>query len=137
LKGEFVMDMHTLENVDIEDEQSARDLVNHLKSDDFFSVKKFAEASFAIVKVAPTFRYPQQNEYEVTGLLTIRGITHPISFPAIIKNENGVINADAKITIDRTRWGVNYQSKSIFASLKDGIIADEVIIILRLVFDNC
>ena len=90
-----------------------------------------------LTKVKPTFKYPQENQYEVTGQLTIRGITHSINFPAIIKNENGVIKADAKIAIDRTKWGVNFQSKSICASLKDGIIADEVIIILRLVFDNC
>ena len=137
LKGEFVLNMHTLENADIEDEQSAKDLVNHLKSDDFFSVNKFPEASFELTKTARAFKYARENEYEITGLLTIRGITHPISFPANIKIENGVIKADARITIDRTRWGVNYQSKSIFASLKDGIIADEIIIVLRVVFDNC
>src|SRR5688572_18455523 len=62
LNGEFVMDMHSLENTDIEDEQSVSDLVSHLKSDDFFSVKKFAEASFVLTKVATTFQYSQQNK---------------------------------------------------------------------------
>lgn len=137
-KGEFVLDMHTLHNTDIDDKKAAQDLVEHLKSDDFFSVSSFPTASFVITEVVSALKFPQVNEYKVTGKLTIKGITHTISFPAIITKKDGaIIAASATVVIDRTLWQVNYQSGSVFALLKDGIIADEIIITLKLVFDGC
>ncbi len=134
-KGEFVVDMSSIKNKDIEDDQSAKDLEDHLKADDFFSVEKFPKATFAILYMTPTFIFgPKQNKYTVTGLLTIKGITHTISFPAVVVQEKGEVRVNADISIDRTKWNINYQSKSVFASLKDGVISDEVTIHVKLVF---
>jgi polyisoprenoid-binding protein YceI len=134
-KGEFVLDMNTIKNTDIEKPESAKDLEDHLKADDFFSVEKFPKATFAILYMTPTFVFgPKQNKYTVTGLLNIKGITHTISFPAVVTQEKGEVRVDADISIDRTKWNVNYQSKSVFASLKDGIISDEITIRVKLFF---
>ncbi|MCK7538706.1 MAG: YceI family protein [Marinilabiliales bacterium] len=39
--GEFLVDMTTIKNTDIEDEKMNGMLVGHLKSDDFFGVEKY------------------------------------------------------------------------------------------------
>lgn len=136
-KGEFVLDMHSIRNVDIRDEQAARDLEAHLKDDDFFSVSKFPTATFVITSVTPLLAFPQQDRFLVKGKLTMKGITHALEFPATLTREGNSIRAAAKVTINRTWWDVNYQSKAIFASLKDGIISDYVDITLQLFFDGC
>lgn len=134
LKGEFVLDMASIRNTDIENQQGARDLESHLKSDDFFSVEKFPKASFTLLTVLPSLLSPNQNQYMVSGLVTIKGVMHEVSFPARFTQKEGVLEAKATFTIDRTRWGVNYQSKSVFGVLQDGIISDEITITLHLVF---
>lgn len=136
VKGEFVIDMQSIKNTDIDDKQGAKDLEDHLKSDDFFSAEKFPKATFVMVAVTKAFIFPQEaNQYNVSGLLTIKGITHPVNFLATIPNEKGELTA--KVTIDRTKWGINYQSKSIFGTLKDGIISDDITITIRLKMDGC
>lgn len=137
MKGEFVLDMNLMESTDLSDAQSAKDLVDHLKSDDFFSVSKFPTASFVITSITPAFKFPEKNEYTVTGALIIKGIKQVISFPALITKQNQELTAKATLTIDRTKWGITYQSKSVFGALQDGIISDILTIHLHLVFDGC
>lgn len=134
-QGEFVLDMKSIHNTDIPNENSANDLEAHLKSEDFFDVEKYPQASFVILNSTPSFLYPDANQYMINGLVTIKGITHAVSFPAKLIMKNGVLEADATFTIDRTKWGINYQSKSVFASLQDGIISDEISISLHIVFE--
>jgi polyisoprenoid-binding protein YceI len=47
----------------------------HLKSDDFLNIEQFPELSFASTKIAHT----DGNDFTLTGDLTIRGTTHPVS----------------------------------------------------------
>lgn len=134
-QGEFVLDMKSIHNTDIPNANSASDLETHLKSEDFFDVGKYPQASFVILNSTPSFLYPDANQYMINGLITIKGITHAVNFPAKLTMKNGVLEADATFTIDRTKWGINYQSKSVFASLQDGIISDEISISLHIVFE--
>jgi len=77
------------------------------------------------------------NSQQVTGDLTIRGITHEISFPAQITMDDQMIHAKTEeIVLDRTLWEVNYKSKSVFAELKDSFIKDEMIIKLDIHFNR-
>ena len=57
------MDMTSITCADITDEKSNRRLVDHLKSEDFFSVVRFPTSKFVITKVEPK----STNEYTVTG----------------------------------------------------------------------
>src|SRR5260221_4142267 len=61
-------------SVDTRDER--RD--GHLKSPDFFDVEKYPTLTFKSTKV----EHVGGNEYNVTGDLTIRGETHPVTFKA-------------------------------------------------------
>lgn len=137
VQGDFVIDMNTIRNTDIKQESGARDLENHLKDDDFFSVAKYPRASLSILKVTPEASVGAEKKVKVTARLTIKGISHQVVFPATVSNDKDGFRIKADLTIDRTKWGVNYQSKSVFGNLKDGIISDDVQISVDLSFVGC
>jgi polyisoprenoid-binding protein YceI len=102
--GEFVMDMNTISNSDLTNAKDNAKLVNHLKSDDFFNVKKFPEAKLVIKGSEPS-----ASGLKVTADLTIRGITKTITFDATLKEvENEKVLANATIIVQRTDFQVMY-----------------------------
>jgi polyisoprenoid-binding protein YceI len=108
----------------ITDERHGSDnnLVNHLKAVDFFDVKKFPISTFSITKVVTV----HDENIEVTGNLTIKGITHAVTFPANIEVKNGIVNANGKVIIDRTKWDVRYNSGKFYDNLADETISDNI-----------
>ena len=48
--GSFEMDMNSIENTDLENQEYNQKLVGHLKSDDFFGVESHPKASLVITK---------------------------------------------------------------------------------------
>lgn len=123
--GEFVMDMTSLENTDLEGEYKQK-LEGHLKSDDFFAVEKFPTAGLVFTKVKSTGK----NAYEVTADLTIKDNTESITFEMSIYGSK----ATANLKIDRTDYGVKYGSVSFFDDLKDKAIYDEFDLVSDLEF---
>jgi polyisoprenoid-binding protein YceI len=118
--GTFEVDMNTIAD---KDHGSENNLVRHLKSTDFFEVEKFPIAVFAVTMVVPT----TESILIVTGNLTIKGITHAVTFPAKIEIKDGVIMATGNLAIDRTQWDVRYKSgKFGFNLVADEIIADDI-----------
>lgn len=136
-KGLIIFDMNSIQNTDMPANDGGTDLVNHLKSDDFFSVKQFPHATLEITSMVPLFPFFQVSKYSVTGNLTIKGVTHTIVFPAIVKDTDKGPQFEGTITIDRTRWGINYKSQSIISTVKNGIIANEINITFKLMFNGC
>lgn len=137
-KGEMIVEKHQLVGGTVEvDMNSIADkihgsdngLVNHLKDPDFFDVKKFPIASFAITRVAPA----DAGNITVTGSLTIKGITHEISFPARADVKDKVLNANGKVTIDRTLWDVRYNSGKFYDNLADEAISDDIELDMKIV----
>lgn len=123
--GEFVMDMNTIVVTDLEGEYKTK-LENHLNDDDFFGVNKFATSKLVITKVEPK----TGNEYEVTGDLTIKGKTEPVTFNMLV--EEGTANA--KVIIDRTKYGIRYGSGSFFSNLGDNTINNNFVLDVNLKF---
>lgn len=119
--GTVVMDMKSLTVEDVKDADMNGKLTNHLKSDDFFSVEKFPQAKLVITSVAPK----SGNDYTVSGDLTIKGITKPVSFPATITTDGKKITAVSKVTIDRTKYDIKFRSTNFFENLGDKAIMDE------------
>lgn len=136
-QGEFVLDMNSIKNIDIKPESSAKDLEDHLKSEDFFAVAKYPRANFSILKIIPESKTGDVQQVNVTGLLTLKRITNMITFPATITRKGEAVNIKAEIAIDRTKWDIIYNSKTIFSNLKDGFISDEIKIVVDLKFDGC
>lgn len=116
--GEFEMDMKSITNHDMKaDPENKGKLEGHLKSDDFFAADKFPTSKFSITKID----YKADNKIEVSGNLTLKGITKNITFNAdITQNTAETIAATADFNINRKDWGVVYEG------MKDDLIADEI-----------
>lgn len=131
LKGELVIEKGQLVGGTVEVDMNTiaddfhrknNKLVSHLKSADFLDVEKFPISTFAITKVAS----PNEGNVNVTGDLTIKGITHAVIFPAKIEVKDGVVHANGKVSIDRTQWDVRYRSGTFYSDLADSAISDSV-----------
>jgi polyisoprenoid-binding protein YceI len=124
VEGAFIIDMTSIKNTDIEDEEYRTKLEKHLKDDDFFGVEKYSEARLVITKViAPK---TEGENYQITADLTIKGITHSINFSSEVKINNDAFLATSTIKFDRTKWDIKYNSGSFFDDLGDYMILDEV-----------
>ncbi len=118
--GEFVIDMKSISNTDMEAGNGKEKLEKHLKDVDFFDVEKFPTAKFQITSSETT-----DGKLQVTGNLTLRGTTKSITIPATITEAEGIATFKSDIfSIDRTDFGVTYSSKKFDAALKDKFIND-------------
>jgi polyisoprenoid-binding protein YceI len=119
--GSFAVDLNTITCTDMEGEYAAK-LVGHLKSDDFLGVASSPTATFVITKAIPQ---DSKGNYKILGNLTIKGITKEVKFFANVAENNGMVNAAGKITIDRSEFNMRYGSGSFFDGLGDKTIYDE------------
>jgi polyisoprenoid-binding protein YceI len=122
--GNFTIDLKTIKALDITDPGYNQKFIGHITSGDFFEIEKFPTASFVITKVAGN---------QVTGNLTVKGITKSITFPAEIAVKGGKVTAKANITIDRTDFNIKYGSKKFFDSIGDKAIYDDFSLTISLV----
>jgi polyisoprenoid-binding protein YceI len=113
--GEFVIDMNSMTNLDMDKEDAKASLIDHLKDPDFFDVAKYPEAKLVFTKV----EYHNATEMKIYADLTIKGNTQNISFQAKADFEKQQLTT--KFKIDRMRWNVSYNSK-----LRDGAISDAI-----------
>ncbi|WP_378177154.1 YceI family protein [Aquimarina sp. SS2-1] len=125
--GSFVIDMTSINVTDLEGDDKAG-LEGHLKGegegkeDHFFNVAKFPTASFEVTGISE-----KDGKSMVEGNLTIKGIKKNISFPASTSVEGDTMTLTSEVfTINRTEWGVNYGSKSVFENLGDKFINDDI-----------
>ena len=127
--GTVVIDMNSIE---VKDEGMAEDkrtsLENHLKGTvegketDFFNVKEYPTATFEITGVTE-----ENGQKMLQGNLTLKDETKNIQFPVNANiGENEISLESETFTIDRTDWGVNYGSKSVFDNLGDNFISDNM-----------
>jgi polyisoprenoid-binding protein YceI len=129
--GYFELDMNTITITDKKDTSSDNGLVSHLKDPDFFDVKKYPRGTFQLTKA---IKVSNDSSYYITGQLTLRDITQEIHFPATIVRNGKDIVATASLTIDRTKWGITYQSGSVFGLVKNELLEDRVPVSLALRF---
>jgi len=126
--GGFTANMNTIKTMDNGKPNAGLD--KHLKADDFFGVEKNPASSFVIKKVVGNGA-----TVNVTGDLTVKGVTNSITFPAtLVWNADKTVSATAeKIEIDRTKYGIQYRSKSIFSDIGDKMIEDSFTLSVKLV----
>lgn len=121
------IDMSTIVVTDIEDAETNAKLTGHLNSPDFFSTEEhpvgtFKSTSFTAISGAKD----REANYTVKGVLTLKGISHDIEFPAFVAVKDQGIVANGKITIDRSKWDIKYGSASFFEGLGDKVIYDDI-----------
>ncbi len=98
---------------------------NHLKSADFFDVENHKDITFKSV----SFKKKDDDEYELTGVLTIKGVSNNVTldveFGGINKDPWGNEKAGLSINgkLNRKNWGLNWN-----AALEAGgvLVSEEV-----------
>lgn len=126
--------MNTITVEDITDEESNQKLTAHLSSADFFDVKKYATSKFEITGVEKLQEVDAEgNNYKIMGNLTIKDITKNITIPANVSMDENQFTAEAKFSIDRTEWNIQYGSGKFFKGLGDKMINDAIDFELNLV----
>lgn len=117
--GSFVLDMNSLTSTDQTGEYLQK-LNNHLKTADFFDVEKYPTATYTITSVKKNSN--KDYNFVVNGNLTVKGKTNPVSFPAKITSNNGVITLESdKFSFDRQKFDVAYKS-----TMQDILVKDVV-----------
>lgn len=132
--GKFSIDMNSITDLDLEGEMKTN-LENHLKGTvegkevDFFDVNKYPFSEFQLTGITE-----KEGKTMVSGNLTMKDKTHNIEFPAeVTVGDIDLTIKSEPFTIDRTLWGVNYGSKSIFDNLGDKFIDDDIELVVTLV----
>ena len=114
------VEMGSITVADIKDPESNSDLVNHLKSSDFFDVEKFAMAKLSISNSYPI----GDNKYEFEGNLTIKNISNKVTGTYAVSK--GMIAG--AVEFDRSKYDIKFRSASFFDDLGDKMIYDDVLI---------
>jgi len=120
--GNFIIDMNSITNRDVENAEYNAKLVGHLKNADFFDVEKHPFSVFTITSVED-----KDGKTMVKGNLSIKGIKKNIEFPATIATDGDAVSFTSDVfSIDRTEWGIEYSSGKLAETLKDKIINDNI-----------
>ena len=128
ITGTFLIDMTSITVTDLEAGDGKESLEGHLKGmaegkeDHFFNVAKYPTAAFEVTGVTE-----KDGKKMMQGNLTMRDQKKNIEFPVSysVDGENMTLTSEP-FTIDRTDWGVNYGSKSVFDNLGDKFISDDI-----------
>jgi polyisoprenoid-binding protein YceI len=107
---------------------------NHLRSPDFLGAEQFPTLGFRSTGIEPA-----GNGYAITGDLTIRGVTRPVTLQAeflgAVRNMQGVRHAgfEASTKIKRSDWGLTWN-----VGLESGgwLVSDEITIELEVAADE-
>jgi len=85
---------------------------NHLRSNDFFDMDTYPEIRFVSTAVEPS----GGETYRVTGDLTIKGTTKPVSFDLEFTGAardpfgNDRVGFEGSVVVNRKEWGVNWNA---------------------------
>ena len=113
----------TVENFP-EGAEETEKLRGHLLSGDFFEVEKYPTSKFVVTSVQPT-----SGEYnsKVTGNLTILDKTKSITFSANINVTDSQVTIQSEdFVVDRTDWGLTYNTEGTAGVPVDYLISDDV-----------
>lgn len=116
--GEFEVDLNSLTVTDLEGEW-AQKFLGHMKSGDFFEVEKYPTSKLKITSVKGK---------TITGDLTIKDKTHPITFD-YDKNGGAFVGS---FKFDRTKYGMIYNSGNFFKDLGDKLVHNDVLVNFKL-----
>lgn len=119
--GNFTIDTTSIKILDITDPATNAQFAGHLFSADFFATDKYPEASFTITRIDAK----EAGKPVITGDLTIKDITHPVSFPATVVINGNTLTAVGKTRIDRTLYDMKFRSGNFFTNLGDTLIYNE------------
>lgn len=88
-------------------------LTTHLKSPDFFEVRRHPSAKFESTKIENGSAGTQ-----ITGNLTLHGVTKEITIPAKVEVTDSGLNLKSEFTINRLDFGINYDPAKVENQVK-------------------
>jgi len=100
----------TIQAASIDTRNAQRDA--HLRSNDFLAMDTYPEITF----VSTAFRPTGESTFDLTGDLTIRGVTRPVTVPFTYEGAvtdpfgNRRLGFEGAVTINRKDWGVNWNA---------------------------
>ena len=100
----------TIKAASIDTRNADRDA--HLRSNDFFDMDTYPEITFVSTQVDKV----DGENYNVTGDLTIKGVTKPVTIdfelsgPVVDPWGNTRLGLDGKTVVNRKDWGVNWNT---------------------------
>ncbi|GGG56997.1 YceI family protein [Bizionia arctica] len=121
--GTFLIDMTSINVSDIPvDDKNHAKLLGHLKSPDFFDVEQYPTSGFEVTKVETV-----DGKTMLSGNLKLKNVENNITIPVTISQdgESATITSET-FTINRSKWNVQYGSKSFFDNLGDKFINDDI-----------
>lgn len=131
--GEFMVDMHSINTLDLNEEQGKNYLNIHLKSEDFFLSKLFPETIYRFYNIQSVVTpYQTDTNYIFDGELTIKGISRKQKINVLISKIDNILILNARVEIDRTKWGIIYGSTKFFKFLGMHKVFDAISIDMRL-----
>jgi len=119
LELRIIIDMKSLDHEN-------NDLKSHLRNEDFFEVNTFTTATFELLKPIII----TNNTAILVGNMTIKNITKEEIIKAKISNKS----LSFSHIMNRTIYGIKFNSPSFFKKIKENAIADEFILEGRLIF---
>lgn len=130
--GKLKLNMNEITCTDLSDAESNANLLNHLRSADFFNTSQFPDANFEVTSVKAQ-KDAKGNTHLISGKLTIKGITKDVSFPATVSGKDGQATVKGELIVDRSQFDVRYGSETFFGELGDKAIDNNITIVFNLV----
>jgi polyisoprenoid-binding protein YceI len=78
-------------------------LTTHLKSADFFEVRQHPAAKFTSTKITAS-----EGKSQITGNLTLHGVTKELTFPAAVQIGERGLTLSSEFSIDRSDFGMTF-----------------------------
>jgi polyisoprenoid-binding protein YceI len=113
----------TIDAASIDTRNAQRD--EHLRSNDFLAMQEYPQITFSSTAIRPL----DDTTFEVTGDLTIKGVTNPITIPFTFEGAakdpfgNLRVGLEGSVTINRKDYGITWN-----AALETGgvLVSDKV-----------
>lgn len=134
-KGMVIIENDTIKKLEVEIDMKSlhhdnKDLKNHLKNKDFFEVKKFEKATFTLTNPAKIIN----GKANLEGNMMIKNKLHKEIITIQLINDK-TITLSFETELDRTKYGVKFNSPSFFKKMKENAIADNFVLKSTLIFN--
>ncbi len=127
--GNFVVNMDSLKDLDIDYMLMRKTLHNTLKSAFFFDVANFPTAEFILDYAEPL----GNNYFEVSGDLRVKDIVNCIHFKSKITFDEKTFSAVSDtFDVDRTQYGITIYSPNEAANDQSVVVSDEIHFVVHL-----
>jgi polyisoprenoid-binding protein YceI len=129
ISARFTIDMTSIANEDLTDAGLNAMLLAHLATTDFFDTAHHSTAEFTTTTAQPIANATEGTpNYLLRGTFTLRGISHPLEFPAVIaaKDDAHHLTGQGVLTLDRTVYGSHYGSGKLFRYLGPHVVNDDI-----------